>query len=106
MSSPAKRLRDLPGLGPKSEKELADIGISTPSDLIEVGPIQAFLKLAAASGNRPSLNFLYALVGAVEARSWLDVAREERFQLLMQLEDAAELQAWLDQNDANKLDDC
>ncbi|MEM7360579.1 MAG: TfoX/Sxy family protein [Pseudomonadota bacterium] len=66
------RLRELKGLGPKSEKQLAEIGIHTPEQLVEVGAIEAFQRLIQQAedigSNRPSLNFLYALVGALEDR--------------------------------------
>ncbi|WP_020408356.1 TfoX/Sxy family protein [Hahella ganghwensis] len=69
------RLRDLQGLGPKSEQQLMAVGITSPEQLREIGPIRAYLTLVNESATRPSLNFLYALVGAVEGRCWTDIAR-------------------------------
>lgn len=90
-----KRLRDLPGLGPKSEARLQEIGIKTEQDLRQTGPIPAFLKLKRSCSIRPSLNFLYALVGAVEGESWLKVAQQEKARLLMELEGYEELEQLL-----------
>ncbi len=87
-----KRLRDLIGLGPKSEAMLSAIGIKTPENLKEIGAVEAFIKLRQAADPKPSLNFLYAMVGALENRSWLDIARHERESLLMALDGFSELE--------------
>ena len=79
-------LRKLKGLGPKSERCLNEIGIETKEDLQRVGPVQAFIKLQRECSIKPSLNFLYALVGALEDRSWKEVAKTERGRLLTELE--------------------
>lgn len=85
------RLRDLKGLGPKSEADLIAVGIKTVQDLKEVGPIPTFLKLKSVNKN-VSLNFLYALVGAVKGEHWLDVSRHEKSTLLSELEGYRELE--------------
>ena len=91
------RLRDLPGLGPASEQALVDVGIDSVAKLQELGAINAYLTLWEANPDqRPSLNFLYALVGALEGRSWLNVAQEDRYRLLMELEGFEELKKILD----------
>ena len=95
------RLRDLKGLGPKSEQQLIDIGIESVEDLKTIGPIHAFLKLKAAN-EKVSLNFLYALVGAVEGEHWLKVARNEKSRLLAQLDGYRELQALFDSEELTK----
>jgi len=56
-------LSKLRGLGAKSERCLNEIGIKTKSDLEAIGPIRAFLKLREECSIKPSLNFLYAMVG-------------------------------------------
>ncbi|WLQ15726.1 TfoX/Sxy family protein [Hahella aquimaris] len=86
------RLRDLKGLGPKSEKDLIAIGVDTPEKLREIGPVRTFLKLKQASAAKPSLNFLYAMVGAVEDRHWMEIAKSEKTRLLMELEGYRELE--------------
>ncbi len=89
-----KRIRDLRGLGEKSEKMLARVGVHSVADLQAMGAIQAFIKLKQGGCN-PSLNFLYALVGALEDRSWLDIAQHEKGALLMAMEGYQELEKLL-----------
>ncbi|MEM7612126.1 MAG: TfoX/Sxy family protein [Pseudomonadota bacterium] len=79
------RLRDLPGLGPQSEKMLAKVGIVDESDLARVGPVRGFLMLRKL-GLNPSLNLLYAMTGALSGQSWQETARSQRTQLLLELE--------------------
>ena len=87
------RLRDLPGLGVTTEQQLKDVGIDSVDALQEIGALAAFQRLCDSdSATNPSLNFLYALVGALEGKSWLTIAREDRLQLLMQLEGYKELE--------------
>ena len=93
-----ERLRDLKGLGPASEAQLILAGINTPEDLRRLGAIPAFLKLKQEQG-KVSLNFLYALVGAIEGESWLKIAREERSRLLTNLEGYRELEEALKRTD-------
>lgn len=93
-----KRIRDLRGLGEKSEQMLASIGIHGVADLQAVGAIKAFIQLKK-NGHNPSLNFLYALVGALEDRSWLEVAQHEKGALLMAMEGYQELEALLAEDD-------
>ncbi len=95
-----KQIRDLRGLGEKSEKVLAKVGVHSVADLQSIGAIQAFIKLKQGGCN-PSLNFLYALVGALEDRSWLDIAQHERGKLLMAMEGYQELEALMQQDKEN-----
>jgi len=88
-------LRKLKGIGPKSERCLNEIGIKTKSDLEALGPIQAFLKLREECTIKPSLNFLYAMVGALEDKNWEDIAKSEKCRLLMELEGYQELERLL-----------
>lgn len=84
-------LSRLPGIGPKSERQLNGIGIRTRDDLERVGPVKAFLRLQR-EGAGPSLNFLYAMVGALENRHWSEIARSERERLLAELEGVGKLE--------------
>ncbi len=76
----------LRGLGPKSEKSLNEIGIYTRADLARIGPVRAFIMVRQVASTPPSLNFLYAMAGALEDRSWTEIARTERGRLLLELE--------------------
>ena len=86
------KLRDLKGLGPKSEMLLIEVGINTEEELRALGAIRAFIRLKRESSSKPSLNFLYAMVGALEGEHWLNVAKYEKGQLLMELEGYKELE--------------
>ena len=77
---------ELRNLGPKSRAWLASVGVRTIDDLRRVGAVPAFVEVKRTQRG-VSLNLLYALVGAVDGVDWLDVKRERRLELLMQLED-------------------
>ncbi len=63
---PDTKISDLQGLGPKSELWLNQIGIFTKSDLQAIAAVGAFIKLSEYHDKQPSLNLLYAMVGAIE----------------------------------------
>jgi len=85
-------LSKLKGLGPKSEKYLNEIGIGTQEQLKEIGPVRAFIMLNWESSIKPSLNFLYAMIGAIENEHWATIAKHEKGRLLMELEGYKELE--------------
>ena len=89
------QLRQLKGLGPQSEKWLIEVGITSPQVLRDLGPVRAYIRLMQDGSNKPSLNFLYALVGAVEDKHWQEIAHKEKGRLLIELEGYRELQAML-----------
>lgn len=80
------KLRDMKGLGPKTEQQLMTIGIQSPEDLKRIGAVPAFLQLQRSSLSAVSLNFLYALVGAIEDKSWQHIAKTEKSRLIQELE--------------------
>ncbi|MDN3651478.1 TfoX/Sxy family DNA transformation protein [Thalassotalea ponticola] len=88
-------IANLKGLGPKSEKCLNDIGIKTRSDLESIGPVKAFVKLRNECYVKPSLNFLYAMVGAIEGKHWTKIAQSEKGRLLLELDGYQELEKLL-----------
>ncbi len=94
-------LSKLKGLGPRSEKCLNEIGIKTRSDLELVGPIRAFLRLREECSIKPSLNFLYAMVGALEDKHWTVIAKSEKGRLLMELDGYQELEQILREEGAD-----
>lgn len=84
---------DLPGLGPKSLEALKEIGIHSRADLEQIGAIRAYVKLKKECKSvKPSLNFLYGLVGALEGRPWQEVARHDKGRLLLELESYQQLE--------------
>ena len=86
MSKPVQRVRDMKGLGPRSEEWLALVGIHTPDQLRATDPFTLYARLREQVPGF-NLNGLYALIGAIEDRSWLDIKRERRTEILMRLED-------------------
>jgi hypothetical protein len=80
------RLRDMRNLGRKAEEWLPAIGVPTPHALRKRGAIATYVELKRS---RPgvSLTELYALVGALEDLDWLDIKRNRKFELLLQVED-------------------
>jgi DNA transformation protein len=79
------RLRDLKGLGPRSEVHLGNVGITSPEMLRRIGAIGAYERLVRAAAP-VSLNMLWALEGALSDRDWREVARDDRTALLAELD--------------------
>lgn len=85
-------LSKLKGLSTKSERCLNEIGICTKEQLKEIGAISVFIRLRREGSTRPSLNFLYAMVGALEDKHWVSIAKSEKGRLLIELEGYRELE--------------
>lgn len=88
-------LSKLKGIGPKAEKSLNEIGIKTKKELQEIGAIEAYIKLKNECSVKPSLNFLYAMVGALKDKHWTKIAKSEKKALLFELEGHKELKKML-----------
>ena len=73
-------------LGPKSAAVLVKAGVTSLSQLRELGSVKVF-SLARRLEPSVTLNLLWALEGAVVGQHWQAVAREHRSSLLMALED-------------------
>ena len=86
MTSPARRLRDLRNLGVKTEEALAQLGILTPSQLLQSDPFVVYAQLKKQVPGT-SLVALYALIGAIDDLPWLDIKRERRTEILVRLDD-------------------
>ena len=84
MSTPPLKMRNI---GPKSAAWLRQVGLHTPEDLAEAGPLEAFMRVKRA-GFKPSLNLLYALEGALQDCHWQEVPDERRLELVEQAEAA------------------
>jgi DNA transformation protein and related proteins len=74
------RLRDLPNLGPASERMLTAAGIETPEELDRLGAVEAYRR-ALAAGAQPTLNLLYAIEAALLGLHWRDLPAERKQQL-------------------------
>ena len=79
-------IAELPGLGKKSEAMLNNVGIYDSEQLKKLGAIACYIKVISSDPSLANLNLLYALVGAIEQRSWLDVAKHDKERLLIELE--------------------
>lgn len=84
--SSTKRIRDLAGLGPKSEGMLADIGVNTVDDFLSADVFELYRRLAL-SQHGGNLNMLYAMIGAQQNKHWQAVKQKQRMEILMRLDD-------------------
>lgn len=95
---PGQPLRTLKNLGPCSEALLSAAGIDTVEDLKAVGAMGAYLRVIHTQAGAPSLNLLYALVGALENTTWQKMARRDKTRLLLELGDRQTLDALTNPN--------
>ena len=93
-----RRLSQMKGLGPKSEQWLNEVGIHTFEELAALGAVRAYILLQEKCSVKPSMNFLYALVGALQNRHWNEVAKTDKSQLLSELESHREMQQLFSDN--------
>ena len=84
MSAPPLKMRNI---GPKSAAWLRQVGLRTPEDLAEAGPLEAFMRIKRA-GFKPSLNLLYSLEGALRDCHWQEVPDARRAELVAAAEEA------------------
>jgi DNA transformation protein len=80
-----ERLRDLNGFGPKSEEILAKVDIFTVDDFFAIDPYELYSKLKPMKGI--GMNSIYAIIGARENSSWLEVSKTRKAEILMRLDD-------------------
>ena len=76
----------LKGLGPKSSAALRTIGIETIEQLKARDPFDVYAQLKSKIPGT-SLNFLYALIGAVEDVHWQEIKKTRRTAILLRLEE-------------------
>ncbi|WP_085910151.1 TfoX/Sxy family DNA transformation protein [Kiloniella majae] len=71
-TDPKEELLALINLGPKSVAQLVDIGIISSDHLIELGTEEVFRRLyfRFCDEHRLSVNYLYALEGAITGHDW------------------------------------
>ena len=82
---PPKRLRDLNGFGPRSEEILADVHIHSVEEFMAIDPYELYAKIKPMKGM--GLNSIYAIIGARENLSWLEIASTRKTEILMRLDD-------------------
>ena len=77
----------LSGIGPKSREMLRKAGITSLSQLRQIGAVGAYVRVKRAHC-KPSLNFLWGLESVISGEHWLDVAKNHRTSLLLALDEA------------------
>ena len=70
-------IADMPNLGPAAAKMLQRAGIKTPDELIELGPVAAYLRVKT-TGVRTSLMLLYAIYGAIHNYHFAKIPADEK----------------------------
>lgn len=85
--NPQEKMRNI---GPTSSRELAEIGIKSRSDLIKVGIEETARRLLFrfVGEKQISVNYLYALEGAIHDHDWRDISpprKQELRDLLVRL---------------------
>jgi len=80
------RLRDLKGFGPKSEEILAQVGIESVERFMQVDPFQLYADLKQKVKGT-GLNSIYAIIGAQQDVHWQEVARTQKYEILLRLDD-------------------
>jgi len=78
-------LAALPNLGPASARMLWQAGVRSPAQLQEMGAVGAYLQVLG-SGQRASLNLLWALAGCLENCHWSALPPGLRGQMLLELD--------------------
>lgn len=79
------------GIGPRCVQLLNEVGIHKPQELREIGAMEAYLRIIEETSFKAHIALLYALIGAVENRSWLDIAKTEKAMLRAELEGLKEI---------------
>ncbi len=80
-----KRLRDLNGFGPRSEEILAEVKINSVEEFMAIDPYDLYAMIKPMKGM--GLNSIYAIIGARENLSWLEVANTRKTEILLRLDD-------------------
>jgi TfoX C-terminal domain len=84
-SEQPKRLKDLNGFGPRSEEILAEVNINSIEDFMAIDPYDLYVLLKPMKGM--GLNSIYAILGARENISWLEIKNTRKTEILMRLDD-------------------
>lgn len=80
------RLRDLKGFGPKSEEIMARVGIDSVEQFMQADAFQMYADLKEKVKGT-GLNSIYAILGAQQDLHWQEVARTQKFEILLRLDD-------------------
>ena len=95
VKDPAKvSIRQIRNLGKVSAKALHNIGINNRAELEQTGPVAAYIQVRE-EGGKPSLNFLYAMVAGLRDLHWNALTREDKGELLRELDAWADMQQYM-----------
>jgi DNA transformation protein len=78
-------LQELKNLGPASIRMLQAAGIKTAADLRRLGSVGAFLAVREV-GQRPTMNLLWALEGALREEHWAKLSEKVRAKVLKEID--------------------
>lgn len=79
-------IAELKNLGEKSATQLNQIGIYSYADLRNYGVVNAFVTMQQQCHPKPSLNFLYAMEGAMQDCHWHKIVSTDKLRLLTELD--------------------
>jgi len=79
-------IKQLNGLGPRSQEMLASAGITHEAELRQLGSVEAYVRVKRAVPG-VSLNLLWAIEAVLTGAPWQQVARKDRTRLLLALDD-------------------
>jgi len=82
---PPKRLRDLNGFGPRSEEILAEVGINSVQNFMEIDSYDLYALIKPMKGM--GLNSIYSIIGAKENVSWIEIKNTRKTEILIRLDD-------------------
>lgn len=72
-------------LGRRNPDTLAEVGVHSVEDFMAIDPYDLYARLKPMKGM--GLNSIYAILGARENVSWLDVKKTRKTEILMRLDD-------------------
>ena len=73
-----QRIASLPSLGPVTERQLAEVGVTSVAELRALGAVEAWRRLKFAFPRRISLVGLYALEAALRGIPWTALGEADR----------------------------
>ena len=82
---PPKRLKDLNSFGPRSEEILADVGINSVEEFMNIDPYDLYALIKPIKGM--GLNSIYSIIGARENTSWIEIKNTRKMEILLRLDD-------------------
>jgi DNA transformation protein len=86
MDKKAPRLRDLKGFGPKSEEILAQVDVHSVEQFLNCDGFELYAALKKTVKGT-GLNSIYAILGAQQDVHWQEIARTQKYEILLRLDD-------------------